>query len=306
MASVCGSTLALMDAGVPIKAPVVGVAMGLVNGEDSKYVVLTDIEGIEDANGDMDFKVAGTANGITALQLDIKVSGLSREIIAQAFTQARQAHLIILEKMQQTIATSRPELSHYAPRILKMNVEPDKIGLVIGQGGRTIKSIIEETKTTINIENDGTVFIGSLDEESAQRAKGKIESLVREAKVGEIYTGRVTRLFSYGALVEIFPGKEGLVHISELADYHVPSVEDVVKIGDEITVMVIRIEPDGKISLSHRAVLRGLPQVSARAGSSTISKHPPRRYQNGSPSFSTAKGSSDERKTLPFSKRTHI
>jgi polyribonucleotide nucleotidyltransferase len=280
MASACGSSLSLMDAGVPIKTPVAGVAMGLITGEGGKYAILTDIEGMEDAYGDMDFKIAGTATGITAVQLDIKLKSISYEIIAKALSQAREARLFILSKMQQTIASSRLELSKYAPRMVKINIASDKIGSVIGPGGRIIRSIIEETKTTVDVENDGTVFIGSTSEEAAQKAIKMIEDLTREVKVGDIYTGKVTRLFNYGALVEILPGKEGLVHISELADYRVPNVEDIVKVGDEIMVMVTDIDHQGgRISLSRRAVFQGLSQIGggARIKDPLLPKRPPQR-----------------------------
>jgi polyribonucleotide nucleotidyltransferase len=280
MASVCSSSLSLMDAGIPIKAPVAGVAMGLVTGGSGQYAILTDLEGMEDAYGDMDFKVAGTAAGITALQLDIKLKGVSHEILEKALGQARQARSFILTKMQDTIASSRPELSKYAPRMFKITIDPSKIGSVIGPGGKMIRSIIEQTKATIDVENDGTVLIGSTDAEAAQKAISMIENLTTEVEVGGIYTGKVTRLFSYGALVEILPGKEGLVHISELADYRVPSVEDVVKVGDEITVMVTDIDRQGKMSLSRRAVFQGLAQVGKRPDKADSSSpgRPHRRY----------------------------
>lgn len=261
MASVCASTLSLMDAGIPIKAPVAGIAMGLVTAEDGRFAILTDLEGLEDAYGDMDFKVAGTAEGITALQLDTKLKGLSYEILEKALNEAHQARLFILTKIQETIAASRPELSKYAPRMIKIMIDPSKIGAVIGPGGRVIRSIIEQTKATIDIENDGSVLIGSTDGEAAQKAIRMIESLTAEAEVGGIYTGKVTRILPFGAIVEILPGKEGLVHISELADYRVPSVEDVVKLGDEITVMVKEFDRQGgKISLSRRAVFQELSE----------------------------------------------
>jgi len=257
MASVCASSLSLMDAGVPVKTAVAGVAMGLITADD-KYAVLTDIQGLEDAHGDMDFKVAGTAQGVTALQMDTKLKGIAFEAIEKALLQAHDARLFILDKMNQTIGSSRPELSKYAPRVYKLMVNPDKIGTIIGPGGKMIRSIIAETKTTIDIENDGTVLIGSSSEEGAQKAIKIIEGLTKEAEVGVIYTGRVNRTTSYGAFVEILPGKDGMVHISELADYRVPSVEDVVKVGDEITVMVTEIDNMGKVRLSRRAVLQGL------------------------------------------------
>jgi polyribonucleotide nucleotidyltransferase len=284
MASVCSSTLALMDAGVPIKAPVVGIAMGLVTGEDNNYVILTDIEGIEDAYGDMDFKVAGTSKGITALQLDIKLKGISYEVVTGAIKQAREAHTEILDKLRQTISASRPELSPYAPRMYKLTIDPSKIGTVIGPGGKTIRSIIEETKVTIDVENDGTVIIGSPSEEAAQKAIEKIESLTRDVEVGSVYTGKVTRLTNFGAFVEILPGKEGLVHISELADYRVAKVEDVVKVGDEIMVKVTEIDHLGRVNLSRRAVFENLSQVrGAKVVDSAVRGRPPYKQREHRP-----------------------
>jgi polyribonucleotide nucleotidyltransferase len=279
MASACASTLALMDAGVPIKAPVAGIAMGLVTGGDGGYVVLTDIVGMEDAYGDMDFKVAGTARGITASQLDIKLQGIRYDILAEALGRAREARLEILEKMSSAIGASRSELSPYAPRMYEMKIDQSKIGSVIGPGGRIIRSIIEETKTTIDIKNDGTVLVGSPNEEAAQKAIKIIQDLTREVEQGEIYTGKVTRLFNFGAMVEILPGKEGLVHISELADYHVPQVEDVVKVGDEVMVKVIGIDGSGRINLSRKAILEGLSNVpGARARNSSAPEDHRRRF----------------------------
>ncbi len=280
MASVCASSLSLMDAGIPIRTAVAGVAMGLVTGENDEYAILTDIEGAEDAYGDMDFKVAGTTEGITALQLDIKLKGISLEIIEKTLNQAREARLFILEAMQQTISSSRPEISRYAPRMHKLMVNPDKIGAIIGTGGKTIRSIIEETKTTIDIENDGTVLIGSDDEAAAQRAIEIIEGLTKDVEVGSIYTGKVTRLMTFGAFVEILPGKDGMVHISELADYRVSSVEDVVKVGDEITVKVIDIDSMGKVRLSRRAVSEKLSQVTEAKVSDSLSADYPFKKQN--------------------------
>lgn len=265
MASACASTLSLMDAGVPIKAPVAGIAMGLVTGNDKDYVVLTDIVGMEDAYGDMDFKAAGTARGLTALQLDIKLRGVDYGILAEALSQAREARLEILGKMSLTISASRSELSPYAPRMYEITIDQGKIGAVIGPGGKVIRSIIDETKTTIDINNDGRVLVGSSNEEAAQKAIKIIENLTKEVEQGEIYTGKVTRLFNFGAMVEILPGKEGLIHISELADYHVPQVEDVVKVGDEVMVKVIGIDNSGRINLSRKAVLEG-PSRLPRAG----------------------------------------
>ncbi len=262
MASVCASSLSLMDAGIPIKRAVAGVAMGLVTPDSGDYAILTDIEGIEDNYGDMDFKVAGTTEGVTALQMDTKLKGVSLEILEKALNQAREARLFILDTMQQTISASRPEVSRYAPRMYKIMIDPDKIGSVIGTGGKTIRSIIEETKTTIDITNDGSVLIGSSDEESARKAIEIIESLTKEVEIGSIYTGKATRLLNFGVMVEILPGKEGLVHISELADYRVGKVEDIVKVGDELTVKVIDIDNQGRINLSRRAAFEKLSQVS--------------------------------------------
>ena len=275
MASVCAASLSLMDAGIPTRAAVAGVAMGLVTGEKGDHVILTDIEGIEDAYGDMDFKIAGTAKGITAMQMDTKLKGISLEGVSKTLPQARQARLSILEIMQQTISSSRPELSRYAPRMYKITIDPDKIGAVIGTGGRVIRSIIDETKATIDIDNDGTVIIGSPDEESARKAIEIIEGLTKEVEVGSTYTGKVTRILNFGAMVEIAPGKEGLVHISELADYRVGKVEDVVKVGDEITVKVINIDELGRINLSRRAVFEKLSQVPGAKVKDTLSKDYP-------------------------------
>ncbi|HXZ94326.1 MAG TPA: polyribonucleotide nucleotidyltransferase [Dehalococcoidia bacterium] len=279
MASACASTLSLMDAGVPIKAPVAGIAMGLVTGKDGNYIVLTDIVGMEDAYGDMDFKVAGTARGLTALQLDIKLHGIGYGILAEALNQAREARLEILGKMSSAINVSRSELSPYAPRMYEIAIDPSKIGSVIGPGGRIIRSIIEETKTSIDIKNDGKVLVGSPNEEAAQKAIKIIQDLTREVEQGEIYTGKVTRLFNFGAMVEILPGKEGLVHISELADYHVPQVEDVVKVGDEVMVKVIGIDSSGRINLSRKAILGGLSNLpGAKISDSSAPKEHQRKF----------------------------
>lgn len=254
-ASICASTLAMMDAGVPIKAPVAGIAMGLVKSGEH-YTVLTDIQGMEDALGDMDFKVAGTDKGVTALQMDIKIEGLSREILEEALQQAKKGRMEILNSMLATLSESRKELSQYAPKILTMAINPDKIRDVIGPSGKQINKIIEETGVKIDIEQDGTIFISSTDESSNQKAQKIIEDLVREVEVGQLYLGKVKRIEKFGAFVEIFSGKDGLVHISELALERVGKVEDVVKIGDEILVKVTEIDKQGRVNLSRKAVLR--------------------------------------------------
>jgi len=256
MASVCGSTLALMDCGVPIKAPVAGVAMGLVM-EGDKYAVLTDILGTEDHLGDMDFKVTGTTKGITALQMDIKVSGVSSEILSQALEQAHVARLHILDKMLAALSAPRPELKDHTPRITIVKIPVDKIGAIIGPGGKNIRSLQEETGTKIDIEEDGTIYISSSDGAGAEIARERIESIGETAQIGRIYTGKVVRIADFGAFVEILPGTDGLVHISQLDSERVNKVEDLVQLGDEITVMVIGIDPMGKIRLSRQAVLEG-------------------------------------------------
>lgn len=278
MASVCASSLSLMDAGIPVKRAVAGIAMGLVTGDNGDNVILTDIEGIEDAFGDMDFKVAGTTEGVTAIQLDIKLKGINIEIVEKALNQAREARLSILETMQQTISSSRSKISRYAPQVYKIMVDPDKIGSIIGTGGKTIRAIQEETKATIDIQNDGTVLIGSPDAEAANRTIEMIKKLTQEAEVGSIYTGKVTRLMNFGAFVEILPGKEGMVHISELADYRVSKVEDIVKVGDEITVKVIEIDHQGRVNLSRRAVSDELSQLpGAKVENSPSTDYPFKR-----------------------------
>jgi polyribonucleotide nucleotidyltransferase len=248
-ASICASTLAMMDAGVPIKAPVAGIAMGLIKSGEY-YSVLTDIQGMEDHLGDMDFKVAGTEKGVTALQMDIKIEGLSREILEEALQQAKKGRMQILNSMLATLSEPKPQLSKYAPKILTMKINPDKIRDVIGPSGKQINKIIEETGVKIDIEQDGTVFIASTNEEMNQKAKQIIEDIVREVQVGEQYLGKVKRIEKFGAFVEIFAGKDGLVHISELAEERVGKVEDVVSIGDEITVKVTEIDRQGRVNLS--------------------------------------------------------
>jgi len=255
MASVCAGSLAMMDGGIPIKAPVAGIAMGLITGEGGKYAVLTDIQGAEDHSGDMDFKVAGTRDGVTALQMDIKVKGITFEIMQQALEQAKVARLEILEHMGSTIADSREDLSQFAPRMLSLKVPTDKIGAIIGPGGSVIRGMIDEFGVTIDVQDDGTVVIGSPDQEAAEKAENAIQALTKEVEVGDKYTGRVVRIMPFGAFVQILPGKDGMVHISELAEHRVPDVESVVSIGDQLEVMVINIDNQGRIDLSHRAIL---------------------------------------------------
>jgi polyribonucleotide nucleotidyltransferase len=268
MASTCGSTLALMDAGVPIKAPVAGAAMGLITDKDTgRYAVLTDITGKEDAYGDMDFKVTGTAEGVTALQMDIKTAGITTEIMRDALEQARTARLFILGKMTEVISASREELSQYAPRITTLKIPVDKIRDVIGAGGKVIRQITAETGTQINVEDDGTIQIAATSGEAAQKAIKWIEGLTKDVEVGKEYLGKVTRIMNFGAFVEILPGKEGLVHISQLADYRVPRVEDVVSIGDELMVVVTEIDRMGRVNLSRRAAMER-HMAKAGAGSS--------------------------------------
>jgi polyribonucleotide nucleotidyltransferase len=264
-ASICGSTLALMDAGVPIKAPVAGIAMGLVMGETAgSYKVLTDIQGMEDHLGDMDFKVAGTRNGITALQMDIKVKGISRQIMAEALEQAREARCEILDVIEACIPAPRPQLSPYAPQMVTMQIDPSKIGAVIGAGGKTIRSIQEETGVKIDIEDDGTVFVAAMNTQAAEEAQRRIRGLVEEPEVGRIYTGRVVRCTDFGAFIEFLPGQDGLVHISQLDSQRVERVEDVVQVGDEVMVMVTDIGADGKVRLSRQAVLENWTAEEAR------------------------------------------
>ncbi|BAB06126.1 polyribonucleotide nucleotidyltransferase [Halalkalibacterium halodurans] len=254
-ASICASTLAMMDAGVPIKAPVAGIAMGLVK-QDEHVSVLTDIQGMEDALGDMDFKVAGTRKGVTALQMDIKISGIDRAILEQALEQARKGRMIILDNMLEAISESRSELSPYAPKILTMTINPDKIRDVIGPSGKMINKIIEDTGVKIDIEQDGTIYISSADTNMNNKAREIIEDIVREVEVGQMYLGTVKRIEKFGAFVELFKGKDGLVHISQLAEERVNKVEDVVKIGDEILVKVMEIDNQGRVNLSRKAVLK--------------------------------------------------
>jgi polyribonucleotide nucleotidyltransferase len=256
MASTCGSTLALMDAGVPIKAPVAGAAMGLISGDDGKFAVLSDILGKEDSFGDMDFKVTGTRDGITALQMDIKVRGISEAIIRQGLAQALRARLFILDKMVAVMPEARGVMSDFAPRITTIKINPERIRDIIGKGGSMIRKIQEETGTEINVEDDGSVEIAAVSGDNARKAINWIESLTKDVEVGALYLGKVTRIMGFGAFVEILPGKEGLVRIGELADYHVPSVEDVVSVGDEVMVVVMEIDRQGRVNLSRKAAMQ--------------------------------------------------
>lgn len=259
MASTCGSTLALMDAGVPIKAPVAGIAMGLVSREEAdgskKIAILSDIQGMEDFLGDMDFKVTGTQKGVTAIQMDIKIHGLSREILENALRQAREGRMHIMEEMLAEISEPRAELSPYAPRIITMNIDPDKIGIVIGPGGKMITSITEETGAKIEIDDDGQIFIASVDQEGAELARRKIELLTKDVEPGEIYEGTVKRIMNFGAFIEVLPGREGLLHISKMAKERVEKVEDVMNVGDKVTVKVTDIDSQDRINLTRKELL---------------------------------------------------
>ena len=254
MGSVCGSTLSLMNAGVPIRRPVSGVAMGLVKDGD-QYTILTDIQGMEDALGDMDFKVAGTDQGITAIQMDIKIAGITREILASALEQAKRGRAFIMGKMMECISKPAPDLSPYAPRVTTMHINVDKIRNVIGPGGKMIKKIVDDTNTQIDIEEDGTILISAVNVEDAKKAVAIIEELVRDVEVGAVYKGKVTRIMAFGAFVEVLPGKEGLCHISQLAKRRVEKVEDVVQIGDTLDVKVTEIDRQGRVNLSHKVLL---------------------------------------------------
>jgi polyribonucleotide nucleotidyltransferase len=254
-----------MDAGVPIKSMVSGIAMGLVTDpETDRFVVLSDIQGVEDFLGDMDFKVAGTREGITALQMDIKIKGLPRDVLNQALAQAQAGRFHILDKMEETLNTPREDISQYAPRIITMHIDPEKIGKIIGPGGKMVRAIQEETGVRISIDDDGTVYIATNEAAAAEAAKDQIRLLVAEAQIGEIYTGKVVRATDFGLFVEILPGTDGMVHISQLADYRVNQVTDVADVGDEIMVMVTDISSEGKIRLSRQAVLEGWTAEEAR------------------------------------------
>jgi polyribonucleotide nucleotidyltransferase len=273
MASVCGSTLSLMDTGVPIKAPVAGIAMGLIK-EGEKYSVLTDIQGLEDHLGDMDFKVAGTAEGITALQMDIKIKGITPQIMAEALAQAKDARLHILGIMTDVIATPRTELKEFVPRITTIQIPVDKIGAIIGPGGKTIRAIQEETHTQLDVAEDGTVYIAAAVKQDELNARERIQQLTETAVIGRIYTGKVVRTTNFGAFVEIMPGTDGMVHISQLDSERVEKVEDIAEVGDELTVMVTAIDPAGKIRLSRQAVLEGWTPEEAREKDSANQSRP--------------------------------
>jgi polyribonucleotide nucleotidyltransferase len=253
MASVCGGSLALMDAGVPVKAPVAGIAMGLIK-EGERFAVLSDILGDEDHLGDMDFKVAGTANGVTALQMDIKIGGITREIMETALAQARAGRMHILGVMGQAISAPRKEMSAYAPRIITFKIPPDKIRDVIGKGGVTIRAITEETGTSIDISDDGTVKVASVDKAAGEEARRRIEQITADVEVGKIYEGRVSKLMDFGAFVTILPGRDGLVHISQICDERVQNVSDKLSEGDIVRVKVLEIDKQGRIRLSMKAV----------------------------------------------------
>jgi polyribonucleotide nucleotidyltransferase len=283
MASTCGSTLALMDAGVPIKAPVAGIATGLVYESDDRYAILTDIQGMEDACGDMDFKVAGTENGITAIQLDLKIPGLPMPIIEETLARAREARLFILQKMLEVIPAPRPEVSPRAPRIFVMEINPDKIGEVIGPGGKTVKKITAETGAQIQIEQTGKIYIAAPDGESGERARQMIEALTKEVAVGEVYTGRVTRLMARGAFVEVLPGKEGLVDLRDLTDKRVNRPDEVVKVGDTLRVRVKEIDHMGRINLTTRGLEQPAEFGAVSAVASSVSSGAPRPDRRPAP-----------------------
>jgi len=284
MASVCAGSLALLDAGVPISAPVAGVAMGLITGEEGRFAVLTDIQGMEDALGDMDFKVAGTATGVTGLQMDIKVTGITFEIMRQALDQAYEARQFILGKMAEAIAEPREQMSRYAPRITSLKINPEKIGALIGPGGKNIRGIQDATKTTIEVQDDGTVNVASVSGDASEEAIRRIRGLTQEAEIGQVYDGTVRRIVNFGAFVEFLPGKEGLVRMGELAASRVENVEDVVSVGDPLRVKVIEVDPQGRVNLSHRQTLPGQENIPAEP----FTPRPPR---NGGSRF----GGGDDR-----------
>ena len=263
-ASICATSLALLDCGVPLKRPVAGVAMGLIS-DGEKFAVLSDIQGLEDHIGDMDFKVAGTVDGITALQMDIKLSGLSQELMAQALEQAHAGRLEIMESMMQTISEPRAEMSPFAPRMLSVKIDSDKIGAVIGKGGSTIRSLEETYEVSVDIQEDGTVFIAGIDGAKAEAAVERIKELTRVPEAGEVFTGKIVRITDFGVFVEYLPGVDGMCHISQLSTEHVRRVEDAVQLNDEIMVMITDVSSEGKIRLSRQAILEGWTLEEARA-----------------------------------------
>jgi len=277
MASVCGSSLALMDAGVPIRAAIAGISIGMVS-DDHRHQLLTDIQGVEDFSGDMDFKVAGTRQGITAMQMDVKLKGVTVEIVAEALAQARRAREKLLDAMADCIAAPRPDLAPHAPRVFTLVIDPDKIGDIIGPGGKTIKKLEADYGVKIDIEQDGRVFIAATDQSSGEQALKAIDDITRDLKVGEIYTGKVVRIVPFGAFLELLPGRDGLLHVSQIARERVEKVEDVLRLGDEVQVKVIEIDPQGKVRLSRRDLL-GPPEAGAagRAGGRPPRRRPPRR-----------------------------
>lgn len=279
-ASVCASSLALMDCGVPIKRPVAGVAMGLIS-DGQKYAILTDIQGVEDHLGDMDFKVAGTSEGITALQMDIKISGLSMEIMTEALEQARVGRLEILNSMLQVMPAPRKELSLYAPRMLTIKINPEKIGAIIGKGGATIRGLEEEFEVSVDVQEDGTIFVAGVDGLKAEAALDRIHTLSHDPEPGEIFTGKVVRITDFGAFVELTPGIDGMVHISQLSSEHLQRVEDAIRMGDEIMVMVTEVSSEGKIRLSRKAVLEGWTLEEARAQDAVRKSSGPRSNGGG-------------------------
>ena len=276
MATVCASSLSLMDAGVPIKEPVSGLAMGLILAK-GEAIILTDIGGVEDHYGDMDFKVAGTKNGVTALQMDLKVQGITKDVIKKALDKGKTARMSILEKMVNTISAPKQELSSFAPRIVAFKINEDKIGAVIGPGGKVIKKIIQDTGATIDIADDGTVQVASNDQQAMDKAVAIIKSIIEEPEVGKIYTGKIKRIMNFGAFCEILPGKEGLIHVSELASKFVKNVEDVVKVGDEVTVKLIEVDEQGRVNLSIKQAAPDYKPEEHKDEGGSSRERPPRR-----------------------------
>jgi polyribonucleotide nucleotidyltransferase len=276
MASVCGSSLALMDAGVPIRSAIAGISIGMVS-DDSRHCLLTDIQGVEDFSGDMDFKIAGTRTGVTAVQMDVKLKGLTIEIVAEAFAQAKRAREQLLDTMGACLSQPRPELAPHAPRVFTIVISPDKIGDIIGPGGKTIKKMEADFGVQIDIEQDGRVFIAAPDGPSGEAALKVISDITRDLTVGEIYTGRVVRIVPFGAFIELMPGRDGLLHISQIARERIERVEDVLKMGEEVEVKVIEIDPQGKVRLSRKELLGPPAEGEEPEGDRPPSSRPPRR-----------------------------